>query len=530
MHRLLEHPIFYRAALRWRRQTTLFGLLTYPLSLAAPIVMALLLGVDGFREAFRNVSWVLLLLHLAYFSVKTLGSTVPAVAGEREHQSLDVLKSSGIPESEFIRSRFLEAVLTRTAELLLWSPLMLVPVALGLANPEQMLLLMGATVTLIGQWAALGLCCSAWSPTRFVAAQRAYGVLLLSVFGTLLLDFLFADPVLDRELLASGLNPLMGLSAIFWPRDIPLSSSCWILQGLLALPLLVAAAIGTRTRIEGRASRGDRGGSRGWRLAWRGNPVLYRELAAVRLGSRAVGYVSLMGATLAYGSWMVPDHNLDNWFVLAIYLHLFYFTGKALSAGVASIARERELKTWESLLSTTVTPEQLFWGKFGSVTLPLLGEMLCALPVFLGYAVSIRDGWACVLGLWLFTASWIALLAAGGIWLSNSMEASRAARAAAALTFTLCLGGPILDVFLTRDLFFSYTSPLVALMGLAAPGEVSPIAPLVAGLLYVVLASAIAPRAIAGLRTVFRCGLRPIPSYQRRIHLLSARAANDRDC
>lgn len=512
MNWLANNALLYRQLISWRKNAGLLSLAAYPLVLLAPLVLVWLVDrYPGPSEAIQRSSWLLLVAHLAYFAIRTLWDTVPWVARERELGSLDAVRSSGIREWEYLWVRLVAVVAGRVVELVVWSPLLLVPVGLHLASFGAMAVLVLATVGLVFFWAALGLCCSAWSANTFRAGQLAYGTLAVMAFGGPLLDLM-----LGGRFLFSTFSPLVVATAVFWPGTLTLSPWILGLHALGGLPLMLVALAGVRRVTLATGWRRTRTTMAASRFQ---NPLLYRELAGRPLLREAIPYMLGMTTFLVYGH-CVDRFDLRGWFTMAVGLHLCYFTGKALVGAVRSVGRERERKTWECLLSSTLTPQHLYWGKFGAVLLPLLVELALALPAFVWFSSGLVYGWIALAGVTLVTVAWLVFLVAAGIWLSYHLPTAAAATWGSALVAGLVLGGPLLDLVLTGRLLFSHTSPLLALSALMASHVPRPWTALLFATLYGVAAWGVISATLREFRAGARCGLEPLPPYQRRIHLL----------
>lgn len=188
--------------------------------------------------------------------------------------------------------------------------------------------------------------------------------------------------------------------------------------------------------------------------------IAYRHRLQQRSGFRRTwltyaGLVLLPPALLSLARHLPSQRYGDSmdWFpfYLGVFLHLFFFCSRGLYSNLSRIARERERRTFEVLLTTRLTKRDIVAGLLKTSTLPELPSIaILSLALFF---VHPELGWAGCLGLMALTSV---------LWLSFSMVGlALSLRAGSALAATslgatyLCWSfviSFITDVLLWQDL------------------------------------------------------------------------------
>ena len=147
------------------------------------------------------------------------------------------------------------------------------------------------------------------------------------------------------------------------------------------------------------------------------NAIQYRHLLQQRekpwYGATWVPYAvlvivapSLFGLLSRLDDWRWD--NAAEWlpFYLAVYAQLFFFCARGLFSNLNRIAKEKDKRTFEVLLSTRLSKRDLVWGQLSTTTLPGLLE-IPLLSAFLGWIY--KPGWEQWIGITLLSAAlWVA--------------------------------------------------------------------------------------------------------------------------
>ncbi len=151
------------------------------------------------------------------------------------------------------------------------------------------------------------------------------------------------------------------------------------------------------------------------------NPVAWKELRLLTHGKRMVGflagYLCLMAFSLVAAFLIKASPTLEpyGWlvgrmaFMILTALQLLFLSGIAPPFCAGLISGERELKTFDHLLLTSLTPSRIIMGKFLS-TMSFLGlAILATLPLYLwGFSllggVTLGDIMSGTLQLFVYTA------------------------------------------------------------------------------------------------------------------------------
>lgn len=209
------------------------------------------------------------------------------------------------------------------------------------------------------------------------------------------------------------------------------------------------------------------------------NPILYREQRAKIARNRRLPWWKRINNAGLLLVWLVPMFIslactrgryapplidvLCTSAIVSLYLQILYVCMRSLVVGSAAIARERDLQTWETLLSTPIGLERMVRGKYLAVVLPLLTEILVISPfllVFLwpkgGYD-SLRIN-ATMLGeVLLLNVICVFAFSTLGLLISTfSASTTRAASRAVVASLILVAGTWLTDVLLGA---FSQTDP-----------------------------------------------------------------------
>lgn len=222
------------------------------------------------------------------------------------------------------------------------------------------------------------------------------------------------------------------------------------------------------------------------------NPILFRERRAKLARNRRVAWWRRSGYGGMLAIWLVPlvigfacNRGTDYWAVVctcalvSVYLQVLYVCLRGLVLSAAAIARERDLQTWDTLLSTPMGVQRLVSGKYASVVLPLLTEVLVTSPfllVLLFLPNEVRgwcghyDGATLIFQIaWLNVISVLFFSAVGLLLSALSPTGARASARAAVAALIVFVGTWLMDVLIAAlghsDVgpFLSLLNPYVAL-------------------------------------------------------------------
>lgn len=130
------------------------------------------------------------------------------------------------------------------------------------------------------------------------------------------------------------------------------------------------------------------------------------------------------------------------------FLLVLYSVTRALNGTFSAISLEKEQKTYDSLLSTLLTPSDVVAGKLAAGLWPIVRELLITAPlgVTLGVVAGYPTQALLFVALTLVCAVFFGVL---GLWASYSSPTSPLAnRKASGIAAFLMIGGPVVDWFI----------------------------------------------------------------------------------
>lgn len=397
---LRHNPIIARELVLNLRRPRAFVLLGVALLFAVSLVYAVYpvqqeidvlgQGIDG-----RYVADVFFISQFAAISLLIPGAAATAIAGEKERKTYEMLLASPLPPTAIVLGKFLASMTHLLLILIASAPIVFVCLPLGGIATEEVI---AAYVAIVSTSVALGMLaiyCSSLFRRSSSAMAVSYMCVLPVVIIAALLWLSFAQSGRARVTAAAVFVPLacLPLAAVFWaltsqrllyPKDL----SGAIDRDEEDDPTEVIGMYIDRTQFPDSLLAPPRSDT----IMEDGvNPVFNKEIHAElfsqgTLMMRLVIQVSfllaifLMGYTLLLRPEYFP-YYLD-------YVLLF----NALVAGVFSagaICSERERQTLDLLLTSTLTPAQIVWGKFlatARVSVVLTGFLM--FPIALGIALS----------------------------------------------------------------------------------------------------------------------------------------------
>lgn len=204
------------------------------------------------------------------------------------------------------------------------------------------------------------------------------------------------------------------------------------------------------------------------------NLICFREARSRREGPlrRLVGWLLYPSLLVVPYLFFVTTHGSSEdarWgsLLLALLGHLMYLVVRTLGAAAASIAREREARTLETLMSTRLTPRELALGVVKASAGPRLREMVLWSPLLAAILAQELNALQIVLLLGV-SAVTVVFMACLGLSISvSSANTAVAARRAMAWIGMLAFGSFIVDLLLFRDVAISLlVNPLVTGAGI----------------------------------------------------------------
>lgn len=130
------------------------------------------------------------------------------------------------------------------------------------------------------------------------------------------------------------------------------------------------------------------------------NPILYREWLNLRRRRsetwlRRLIYpamiltptlgIFVLGSFDRYGPSLRDAGEVG--FALTLFMHLLYVTLRAIASTVATVAWEKENRTFDVLTTTPMSPASLLFGKLLATQLPVMAEMVVFSPLWLFFVL-----------------------------------------------------------------------------------------------------------------------------------------------
>ncbi|MEW6277438.1 MAG: ABC transporter permease [Candidatus Eremiobacterota bacterium] len=463
----------------WYREWTLFrrrlrgprlAQLFYPGMVLTPALLLSLLHPQGAEQdtAFAIAAF----LHATWCMFRAISATVGTVAWEEERRTWDALLATPISAAGLFWGKVLSSLSPLALTLVGWSPVWAWYLLDGGATPGQLVKLAVLTAALVALFGALGTWASVRQPTADRAAQFCYAILGLLTLGLAVLYLLFEIGLGSDLFWPAILDPYFAVGSVLWSEDAEWRH-VWLLQSLIFLPSagvlfwLAARRLGSVQAMAARVNT-----ARAARVGGPEEPVAYREWLRGK-GLRSWMWLALYPAVL-----LVPivttqlgrgHSDAQSGVILGLLGHTLYFTVRALASACTRVAAERDRRTWDLMLNTRLTAEELYRSNLRAVTRPLLIQLAACTPLLAVLLTTGELDLPGLLGVLLFTAVQIAAWAALGLWLSlRSRTALRAVQlATAALVAALVVPiwmDALLDELLRLpgDYFvFSFVNPVM---------------------------------------------------------------------
>jgi len=119
--------------------------------------------------------------------------------------------------------------------------------------------------------------------------------------------------------------------------------------------------------------------------------------------------------------------NCQYSFILSCYIQILYYWYRGICESFSLFVREKEYKTFESIINTSLSPEDILIGKFWTVFYPLSFELTVLFPFFFSMGFLTGVPYIKLFSLYFLTIFFIAFSGTIGLWASvNSKTAENA--------------------------------------------------------------------------------------------------------
>lgn len=357
----------------------------------------LLWGLGLTRWSYNQAIGLQIFMPLAFCAVLAMMLVAPATGSgailrEREERTLGLLFLSGVTSRQFLLGKLAVALFTSILTILSVLPLFMLAVSLGGVGASQVFAAFGLLLATVFLGACIGLFAAAVAPS-----EKTAGSVLLLVGGLLylvlpvmvsMIEGLYFNRDPERE--ATLLSPVVAMTAIVSGR---LSWSCLAHGGyslVVGLLLLWGAGAAIPRRV---LTRDAPEPSLRWRerikavrslSRWvdrppvSGNPVAWRETFFVQGGPRSawgkfalgIGSLMVMVALMGWALHSGRNTRLD-WndeiatpaLMVTLWVSLIVWGISSIHDFGNTFSRERRTRTLELLLTTTLTDDEIVWGK-----------------------------------------------------------------------------------------------------------------------------------------------------------------------
>jgi hypothetical protein len=137
--------------------------------------------------------------------------------------------------------------------------------------------------------------------------------------------------------------------------------------------------------------------------------------------------------------------------IFSCYLQIIYFSYRALSDSFSLIVREREQKTFDSIIGTALSPRDILFGKFWMAFYPLAYELTFFFPLFLCAGLLTKIPFFKLFLVYLLTMGVIIFSVISSLWASAKGKNIQQAHTWS----SSIIGGMVLGTFLL-SLFISF--------------------------------------------------------------------------
>ena len=373
---VFENPVLQRELLVNLRTKRAFVLLAvYQLLLAAVVLAAW--PSDQRLDLTTNPPSATKLVNLFFLGQYVIASLMApsfaagTIAGEKERKTYEMLLASPLRPGAIVLGKVV-ASLTHIGMLIVGSlPIIVLCLPLGGVSVYEVLAAYLGLITSVILFGAIGVFCSSYFPRTSSALVVSYLAILPLVIGACVFWASLASEGDLRLKLAVVVIPAFGLSAVIlmgaaaagrmlYPPDVGSEG-----KEVIDLEREADEAIGLVIQPDQFPDRLFAPPKKGDMMADGANPVYDKELHSEifsqgTLMLRLVIQISILLAIPMMGIFLFFQEQHAPWF--AVYVIVFnMLVGPSFLAG--SITNERERQTLDLLLTTTLTPMQILWGK-----------------------------------------------------------------------------------------------------------------------------------------------------------------------
>jgi ABC-type transport system involved in multi-copper enzyme maturation permease subunit len=411
---LLENPVLQRELLVNLRRARAFVLLfTYVALLGAVVLIAWptdrRLDLTGSPE---ETKWLVNLFFLGQYVLMSLMApsfAAGAITGEKERQTYEMLLASPLRPQAIVLGKLLAALCHLAVLVFASLPIVMLCLPLGGVSLYEVAATYIAMAASVAAFGMISVALSAYFTRTLASLVVSYLIILPLVLSGILFYQAFANAAALRLLLLSVFIPA-GCLAV-----------CGILLQAISQRLLYPPDVGSEAKdvvdpdqeqqtAVGMVIRSDQFPDRLFAPAKRTslmedglNPVYDKEMRSELFGQGTLmlRLVIQLSMGLALPLMAVCCYVWPGWIPLYTgYVVLFnILIGPVFAAG--SITGERERQTLELLLTTTLSPWQILWGKMLSSL-----RVSWVLTVFVGWPLLL----ACVLPPWTFRYDMLSML------------------------------------------------------------------------------------------------------------------------
>jgi hypothetical protein len=147
---------------------------------------------------------------------------------------------------------------------------------------------------------------------------------------------------------------------------------------------------------------------------------------------------------------MIRVEHFRSCIIFSCYLQIIYFSYRALSNSFSLIVREREQRTFDSIITTIISPGDILLGKFWIASSPLLYELTLLFPVFVWAGLLTDIPFFKLLSVYLFTLGIIIFSVISCLWASARGRNTQNAHAwAGGIMGGIIFGTFIVTIFLS---------------------------------------------------------------------------------
>lgn len=460
-----ENPILYRHAQSQKRRPLWKKALAWTFY---PLMMLVPLSVSNGRNSLQLL---FVFAHLLYFCGRPLMESISTLATEKQRGTYDCLATAGFSVHRWITTLFRLGSVPHLIQLALFGWLLsMVPAEPWQTGPEPsslagILPVLVYTASCVIFYAAAGLWISATSRTLAKAQLKAAIFLGFTFIFVIVLDVILEEIVGSHSspVLSGVINPV-AVTLLYWQGGTQ-GRSVWVILALIVGQLGLAK--GLLTAVERRLERPESpiariscGVTHARFARFWSHPIYYQ--AAVRLQCQRWAWLRVVAYPLVLISmrFIVPSLSStcssrvgEDTFVMAFFAHMVYVTVRATVAGSAAIAEERENRTWESLLSTRMTPLNLLTSLWVTRVLPAVIEPLpwvilwAAFTQPFGGPIHPRS----LVGMLGYSFLWTAFVGTLSLWNSSRSSSAAGALRATALTLTVIIFGGLFCTVIAHD-------------------------------------------------------------------------------